>query len=442
MANGDWIDDPTDLFAPVEAAWDRYVAAGEATLKEVEAQIVETRHATYEDGQFTPDHPLWDRYLTDVYGESWRPRPLRWVPKGEETFPHGLNADGRIVKAGLLGGGGVAIVYQEGFYDRLTFRNPGRSDERLPYEPFFRDGFPTGRVQRMRLDEHGRIASAIEVNQEGPELERHYREITRFTYDDVGRLTESYTQLFNYGTELPHYLADLPPDVAAGLYRQASERLRESLASRKRVALTYGDDGRLIKAEEFNDEGESKEVLYTYNPDDTIEGLVAEFSTLLGKQLVKAIDGFLKANPDAKPAARCALIYSAEHAHCGLPTGVALASEAEAGAERFEPFDWESYSRQVPWPPEGRTGKKLADLHRRLLLVVETDPAYAEDFQPRPYREVLWKAGRAAWETLTKKRATTADFALFPLDDHGDVDGPDDARETLPAEITAGLEAR
>ncbi|MFH5806727.1 hypothetical protein [Alienimonas sp. DA493] len=439
MSSADrFVDDPTALFAPVEAAWERYVAAGEATLTAAEARVVETRHSTYDDGPFTPDHPLWDRFLTAVYGDPWRPRPLRWVPEGKDTFRHGLDAEGRIVTAGFLGGGSAAAVYGDGSYDLLNFRRDRRSGERLPYEPHFRSGFPTGRLKRLLLDDAGRMAAAVEVNQEGEEPERHYRSLTRFFYDDAGRLAESVTQLFDLGRELPPYAKDVPPEKVAGWHRRATDRLRESLLMRRRTVLTY-DDGRLVKAEQFDGDGKPDEVLYTYNPGDTVEGLVEQFSALLGKQLVKAIDGFLKANPDAKPAARGALIYSAEHAHCGLPTGVALASATDAAADGFEPFDWEAYPHAVPWPPEGRAGKTLADLHRRLLLVVETDPAHADTFQPRPYREVLWTAGRAAWGTLKKKRSTTADFILFPLDDHGDVNPADDARATLPPEAFAAL---
>ena len=417
----DFPADPSDLIAPVEAAWGRYVRAGAATLAEIESRVVETRHAAEEDWWFLPVHPLWDRFRIADRGDPWRPRPLRWAPEGEGTTPHGLDAAGRILTAGRY-----AIVYGDGFHDILFF-----GPDRLPYRPEDETGFAKGRLTRLWTDDAGRIVAAAQVNQEREEPHCHFRTVQRFEYDAAGRFVQSHERWYRRGRKADE-TPETHPEVAPGYY--------ELPYMRERVSVSYDDAGRLVGAESTDEFRGGEEILYSSrDADDTIEGLVAEFSELLGKQLVKAIDGFLKATPGAKPAARCALLYSAEHAHCGLPAGVLSASEADATADGFEPLDWEAYSREIDWPPEGRAGKKLADLHRRLLIAVEGDPAYAETFQPRPYREVLWKAGRAAWQTLKKKRSTAANFALFPLDDHGDVDPAEDVRETLPAEVAGAI---
>ena len=39
------------------------------------------------------------------------------------------------------------------------------------------------------------------------------------------------------------------------------------------------------------------------------------------------------------------------------------------------------------------------------------------------------------YDALAGKRLTTDDFAIFPLDDHGDVNPAEDVRESLPAPV-------
>ena len=80
-------------------------------------------------------------------------------------------------------------------------------------------------------------------------------------------------------------------------------------------------------------------------------------------------------------------------------------------------------------------GQRYEDLQRRLQLVVEGLPAYADDLQPRPYREVLWRASRHVYDALSGKRVTANNFAVFPIDDHGDVDPHVDVRQSLPSDI-------
>jgi hypothetical protein len=47
----------------------------------------------------------------------------------------------------------------------------------------------------------------------------------------------------------------------------------------------------------------------------------------------------------------------------------------------------------------------------------------------------LWQASRKVYDALVgKKRIVSEDFAVFPIDDHGDVDAREDLLQSLPAE--------
>ena len=70
-----------------------------------------------------------------------------------------------------------------------------------------------------------------------------------------------------------------------------------------------------------------------------------------------------------------------------------------------------------------------------MQLVVKGLPEYSDDFQPRPYRDVLSQVSRRVYNALSGKRVTAKSFAVFPIDDHNDVDPCEDVRESLPPEI-------
>jgi len=179
-----------------------------------------------------------------------------------------------------------------------------------------------------------------------------------------------------------------------------------------------------------------KSTLYTRDPSDTVESVSDELVTALGKSIVKQ----LKAEKTAQPIQRVALLYSAEHAHCGLPANVLLAPASEGD---LNPLDWEAYSHEASWPPVARIGKKIESLHRRILVVVDGSEKYAHEDAPKPYRDVLWRVSRDVYEALVnKKRIVSEDFAVFPLDDHGDVDAAEDVRQSLPSDVAKQVIAK
>lgn len=422
-----FIDDPTDLFRPVEAAWEDVVQNGDALRREAEASVVEWRFSPEYD--YVPNHPFW-RTLDVRDHDPWRERPIRWVPENAEDssqWRHGFDAEGRVVIAGS-----VLVIYGDGFYDMVRMHLDRDANEWRAYIGHHRTGFPAGRMNRYLTDTDGRIVTRVTVNNEYEEPEHHNRDLRQHEWVD-SRLVRTWRQAFDYGKEIPQWALDLPEEHIANMYRQATDDLREYNASRNVTVYDYNQEGRLIEVTERDEETKTvQETRYTYNPDDTIENVSEALVQELSKAVIKAI-GSVK---EAKPARRVALVYSAEHAHCGLPTGILVAGRDDELADQF---DWESYSHEAQWPPAARTGQKIDSLTRRLLLVVEGDPKYADDFQPRPYREVLWKVCQNVYASLAKKRTTTDDFAIFPIDDHGDVEPADDIRESLPVDVANQL---
>ena len=57
-----FIDDPTSLIEPVEAAWEDYIARGQEYVEQAEASVVEWRYSP--DDDYLPDHPF--SHLFDI----------------------------------------------------------------------------------------------------------------------------------------------------------------------------------------------------------------------------------------------------------------------------------------------------------------------------------------------------------------------------------------
>jgi hypothetical protein len=425
-----FLDDPSELIAPMEAVWPEYIARGEELEHNAEQSVVEWRSA--DDESFVPDHPFYRTLNTgEANGYIWLPRALRWVETVRNEVArvqHGFDSEGRLViaKRGLFR---RVLVYGHGFYDLLFTYPDEETGGRMTAEKE-RGGIRRGGFTRFHVDGQGRIMSKVRLSNEGPEPDSHYRLTEVFTWKD-GRVADSFRQSFDLGDEIPSWAKKRTPEQQAAMYRRVNDRLREYLPGRNQVRYEYGSDGGLVKADLFDGEaGKHRATLYTRDPDDTIENISDELAAALGKALVKAV----KPMKAAYPLRRVALIYSAEHAHCGLPTRV-LIQQAD-GSER-DPLNWEAYPHEAVWPPEGRTGQKIESLQRRLLVVVEGAAAYAHAEAPQPYRELLWRASRDVYDALVgKKRIVSEDFAVFPLDDHGDVDASEDVRQSLPPEAS------
>ncbi len=414
-----FIDDPSERIIPVENAWKEYVLAGESVYQQILDQVQQSRFAP-DSWHYLPCHPF--AHLFDVGDHSpWRPRPIRYVETAEDNrfaVRHGLDGEGRVVIAGNR-----IVVYGDGYHDILLTRRLKDSatgeltDRRVVYESGVDTGHPEGRVTRFFTDADGHIQQSVCVCDEGEEPEYHYRILETFCWDG-DRLVESFGQSFQRGRD--------ESDDDPSTVRRVNDQLWESLYMRRRTEFSYDDSGRLAKVAEYTPEGQPGEVYYTYNPNDTVEGLSDELVKLLGSHLVKAIKGVEAAHP-VRWAAASILCRT-----CTLRVADGTVADERRG---HQSAGLGSLPAPTPWPPAGRVGEKYEDLHRRLQLVVEGLPEYADDFQPRPYREVLWRASRHVYDALVGKRVTANGFAVFPIDDHGDVDPYQDVRESLPSDI-------
>lgn len=423
-----FLDDPDEFIIPMETAWQRYIEETEQLELATENLVVEWKLAN--NTQYLPNHPFYRTIDTSESDGYWKPRPVRWADQVEADFDrveHGFDKDQRLVfvRRGLISD---IIIRSEGHFDFLRIHPDDKTESRIIGHQD-KDGMRRGGFTRCFIDEKGRIVTKIRLSNEGSELGSHHRSAETFHWEGE-RLVESFRQSFDLGKELPVWAKHLPLEHTADMYLQTNERLRELKSSRACIRYSYNDAGRLIKAEKLDGfTGKHRNTLYSYNEADTIETVSAEFIKLLSKTLIKAINK----QRDSHPIRRVALIYSAEHVHCGLPTQVLLASSKDG---EMDSLDWEAYNQELEWPPTGRIETKIEDLLRRLLIVVESAPEFAEDYAPVPYRKVLWKTSQAIYQSLfKKKRIVTEDFAVFPIDDHGDVDSREDVRQSMPPEV-------
>lgn len=430
-----YLDDPSDLIEPIEAVWPEYRSDGPAIVEHARSATIVTRIGS---DDYIPKHPFWKTVDTRSEGSSWSPRPIRWIDdsqKVDHPAEHSFDADGRLLLM-LRPWVGSAIIYGEGFHDIVFLRrNADFPDWSACADPYTGRPNPdgvSGNLTRVFTDGN-RITALAKIQNEGDSLNEQYRSTEIFHYEG-SRLTESFFQSYVLDNAIPLWAKDLPAEQQANMYKPVSGRFEDRLweSRRSRNAYSYNDAGILVGADKFGESGDHRETIYAIDPKDTIENV----SDALVKTLVPAVTKAIKAVKQARPVRRVALQYSAEHTHCGLPTGVLLSGEHDGV---INPVDWEAYKHEAEWPPAGRTGSKIESLLLRLTNVVECHPDYADDFQPRPYREVLWRVCREVGAKLKPGRNFSADIAVFPIDDHGDVDPLEDVRESMPAEQADGV---
>lgn len=417
--------------APLEAAWPDYRDRLDEVIAAAQDSVVKRRVA---DGDYyVPEHPLYEQLNISLI--AWNRRVIRWAADPDQAgdpWSHGFDAAGRIAVIHNTRNPYPwrFVVYGEGYWDHFWAQ---QIEETQRWQA---DGNKIlGNVVRLVLDDAGKVVARVTCDSSSSDPGSQSRSLERFEWEN-GRIVRSYAQSFNLGAEIPSWAKDFPPQLIAEMYRQVDDRLRESRTMRTRYDYRYNDDGVLIQVDAYHPHAKVKsEVVFAFAPDDTIESLVEEFAGVTAAALVEYLQ-----SPEVAacaPYRYVVLQYSAEHPHCGLPTQIRI---QPADGEEINPFDCESFPIELPWPPaESESRKTIESLLNRLQSTVESDPAYAETDAPLPYRQPLWKVSRTLYDALKASPLAAEDFAIYPVDDHGDVDPLEDLQASLPTDVLQRL---
>ncbi|QDV69388.1 hypothetical protein Poly24_31040 [Rosistilla carotiformis] len=401
-----FIDNPTEVWKQLQSDWIGIRDGIDTIRQEIEASVTQWQYT--DDQLLIPNHPLnWsiDTSESDGY---WKDRKTLFGPAPKQVYrqvKHGFDQDHRIVIA-QREWYSFLVMYSDTFHDITTAH---KSDEDAytvnPERP---------RFTRCNLDERQRIISTYKYSP----AESDHLTIEMFQWND-DRIVASFRQSFEHNGELPNWAKDDSPEVNAARFRIVTPELREFMPSQEILTYAYDKLGILQSVQSEATHKSRSSTVYTRNTNDTIESVSLELQPLLVKQIAAT----LKKAKKAHPLHRVALIYSAEHAHCGLPTSVACRSNLESDADRF---DIEAFPVEAVWPPEKRTGQTLRTLTNRLLIAVDALPEFRDVDAPQPFRELLWKVCRDLQSQLSGEKWIDSDFAIYPLDDHGDVDAMED----------------
>jgi hypothetical protein len=128
---------------------------------------------------------------------------------------------------------------------------------------------------------------------------------------------------------------------------------------------------------------------------------------------------------------RLVLVYSAEHAHCGLPSEVRFAREDEDHSDLFYA---EELDPLLDWIPDDKI-QTFDCLLIRLYQLVDSPEVFLEGEAVLPFRQMLQRVAKNINEEMSKRPGVVAeDFVAYPLDDHGDVDAEEDFRASVSGE--------
>ena len=246
----------------------------------------------------------------------------------------------------------------------------------------------------------------------------HYRTFEWFDFEGK-RCVESIQQSFEIMPEIPHYQQDKSEDELRADYRplQGGElinNLVETMFSRRRIKYSYSPTGELLKAEEFRANGEPlDELLFEKLPERSLE----ETIDALVDKTAEAIEKAVKKRSTAKPYRGLILIYSAEHAHCGLPHQVSvLGHETPWPKDRFY---HEDYPVQLEVAFKRPVWSLLTEFNQRCHARFAMDEF---DAQTATAVAVMQKITEQLHRALAGTKHVTDDFAVLAIDDHGDVD--------------------
>jgi hypothetical protein len=412
--NMNFHDDPRPLLTELDKAWAHYTRDFDALMKQVLSSIVSWRWAT---GDMFPSHPLFGQADTTTQAEPWRPFYRNWLrdddPKANlaDGWQHGFDSQGRIVLARNQHWG-QATVWRDGGCDRLDIHESkeeaGRFIWGLPYDD---------RVEFSRFwhNKDGRIECMCSYLRED---DVHYRTFEWFDFEGK-RCVESIQQSFEIMPEIPDYEDDKSEDELRADYRplQGDElinNLVETMFSRRRVKYSYSPTGELLKAEEFRADGKPlDELLFEKLPERSLE----ETIDALVDKTAGAIEKAVRKRSTAKPYRGLILIYSAEHAHCGLPHQVSvLGHETPWPKDRYY---HEDYPVQLEVEYKRPVWSLLTEFNQRCHARFAMDEF---DAQTATAVAVMQTIAEQLHHAFAGTKHVTDDFAVLVIDDHGDVD--------------------
>ena len=326
----EFLDDLPAEIAILDSAWQRYETSNETMLAALHQSVDSWRWAS---GGMFHEHPLFGQADTTRQAEPWTELNEHWItdddPKTETIYAsqHGFDADSRI------------IFQQKKTFGRAYFYEGSHCDEfRFDKNEDGKLAASDKRVRRFYYDSDGRIERVASYTHE---YDTQYYEVERFEFQD-GVCTESVLQYYVIMEEIPHYRADDSEKELRADYRPLSgdaivNNLVETVYRRRHFKYTY-DSGVLIRAEVFRQDGKpDDQLVFERKPQRPIGEISEDLATKTAAAITKAVKKIAR----GKPYRAVALIYSAEHAHCGLPhADMGVLSKQQLPDDLM---NWESY---------------------------------------------------------------------------------------------------
>lgn len=410
-------DNPNALFTQLEVAWGIYTSEFEKHIRQALSSIVSWQWAN--DDMFR-SHPLFGQADTSHRADSWSPFTRSWLADDDEKsnlvdgWKHGLDEQGRIVLAYWDAYGYVTLWRNDGF-DRLQVYNSTEAATGFLWSSQNRHQ-PQTQFTRYWINRDGLIDCICRCFEE---FGTHYRKFEWFEYQNK-RCVSSIQQSFCIMPKIPDYQKDESDAKLRLAYRPVDgiemvEKLVETMIWRRQVKYSYGTSGELIKAEVFGSSGEPvAPLLFKRRPARPLEKTIDELAAKTSQTIFKAVK---KRSPD-KPYRGLALVYSAEHPHCGLPHTVYLLgkdSERPTNRYNFEEFPLElevTFKRPVL--------NLLTEFNQRCHALF-TEESF--DGEVEAAVSVVEKIAKQLGAKLIGTKHVLVDFSIVVVDDHGDVDG-------------------
>ena len=396
---------PTEI-AILDTAWQKYESSNDTILGALLQSVDSWRWAS---GGMFPEHPLFGQADTTRPAEPWTEFNERWIteddPKPETIYAsqHGFDTENRIIGQQKKRFG-RAYLYEDAYCDEFGFEK--NEDGTLVANE--------EQVRRFYYDSNGRIERiASYTNEYGTK----YYKVERFEYQNAV-CTESVSQHYVVMEKIPQYRANDPEEDLRNDYRPLNgdaivNNLVETVYRRRRFKYTY-DSGALVRAEVFRQDGKADDqLLFERKPQRSI----GEISEDLASKSVAAIIKVLKKRGSGKPYQVVALIYSAEHAYCGLPHTVKCVLSEEPMPADLQ--DWESYQTVLSVSFKRPVLSCLTEFSQRCSAEFGIGSMHAEAMAAT---KVMQMIAQQVVSEIKGTKHVTDDFRVTYIDDHGDVE--------------------